>query len=195
MGLLLWLIAAGPAPATVPGGAAFIQQLGQQVITVLRASGGQRDAGIARFETLFADSFDVPFIARAALGRHARTLDAPQTRAYRAAFRDYVVSFYATKFAGYAGQEFIVTGEKQVDEKTSLVAAQLRGDGGKVMQLGFVVHRSVGGDLKIIDVAVEGVSLLVVKRSEFASVIGRRGPAALTALLRRKTAELRSAGS
>ena len=193
--LLVWLTPGGPTLAAVQGGSSFIEKLGQQVITVLQTSGGKREASVSQFETLFADSFDVPFIARAALGRHARKLNGPDAQAYEAAFSDYVVSLYAAKFAEYAGQSFVVTGEKPVAEKTTLVSAQLRGNTSQATDLGFVVHRSVGGDLKIIDVTVEGVSLLVAKRSEFASVINRQGLPALTALLREKTTQLRSASS
>lgn len=193
--LLVWLASGGPAMAAVQGGSSFIEKLGQQVITVLQTSGDKRETSVSQFEALFADSFDVPFIARAALGRHARKLDGAEAQAYEAAFSDYVVSLYAAKFAEYAGQDFVVTGEKPVAEKTTLVSAQLRGDTGQATDLGFVVHRSVGGDLKIIDVTVEGVSLLVAKRSEFASVINRQGLPALTALLREKTTQLRSASS
>ena len=193
--LLVWLASGGPALASVQGGSSFIEKLGQQVITVLQTSADKRQTSVSQFEALFADSFDVPFIARAALGRHARKLDGAEAQAYEAAFSDYVVSLYAAKFAEYAGQDFVVTGEKSVAEKTTLVSAQLRGDAGQATGLGFVVHRSVGGDLKIIDVTVEGVSLLVAKRSEFASVINRQGLPALTALLREKTTQLRSASS
>lgn len=194
-GLLLCLAWAGQALGAVQGGASFIEKLGQQVITVLQTSGGKREASIARFESLFADSFDVPFIARAALGRHARNIKGSEAQAYEAAFSDYVVSLYAAKFAGYDGQNFVVTAERQVAAETSLVSAQLRGDTGAATDLGFVVHRSIDGELKVIDVTVEGVSLLVAKRSEFASVINRRGLPALTALLREKTTQLRAASS
>ena len=194
-GLLLCLVWTNPTLGAVQGGSSFIEKLGQQVITVLQTSGGQREASIARFETLFADSFDVPFIARAALGRHARKLSGSEAQDYEAAFSDYVVSLYAAKFAEYAGQNFVVTAEKPVAEKTSLVSAQLRGDAGAATDLGFIVHRSIDGELKIIDVTVEGVSLLVAKRSEFASVISRQGLPALTTLLREKTTQLRAASS
>ncbi len=194
-GLLVWLTSGNPTWGAVQGGSSFIEKLGEQVITVLQTSGGKRETSISQFETLFADSFDVPFIARAALGRHARKLNGSEAEDYEAAFSDYVVSLYAAKFADYAGQDFVVTAEKPVAEKTSLVSAQLRGDTGAATELGFIVHRSVGGDLKIIDVTVEGVSLLVAKRSEFASVISRQGLPALTALLREKTTQLRSASS
>ena len=194
-GLLLCLITTAPTFGAVQGGSSFIEKLGKQVITVLQTSGGKRETSILRFEALFADSFDVPFIARAALGRHARKLNGSAAQDYEAAFSDYVVSLYAAKFAEYAGQSFVVTGEKQVAEKTALVSARLRGDANQATDLGFVVHRNVGGDLKIIDVTVAGVSLLVAKRSEFASVISRRGLPALTALLREKTTQLRSASS
>ena len=81
-------------------------------------------------------------------------------------FPKYVAKLYAIQFSDYAGQTFAVKGSKPGSDGSTIVNAEIDQPNGEPIKLDFIVQ-SAGQAPKVIDVKVEGVSLLVTKRSEF----------------------------
>ena len=65
-------------------------------------------------------------------------------------------------------------GSKTASGGSTIVNAEIDQPQGEPIKLDFIVQ-NVGQGLKVTDVKVEGVSLLVTKRSEFDSVVAQRG--------------------
>ena len=103
-------------------------------------------------------------------------------------FPKYVAKLYAIQFSDYAGQTFAVRGSKPGADGATIVNAEIDQPNGDPIKLDFIVQ-SGGQGLKVIDVKVEGVSLLVTKRSEFDSVVAQKGIDGLLQALRQKVGE------
>lgn len=193
--LSLWLAAgifliAGTIalPARADEGQALIGSLGDQVITVLKQDSGASERR-AELETILHGYFDMPEIARLVLGRHWRRADEAQRERYIELFTQYVVAIYSGQFGTYGGQEFSVLQSRPVDEAETMVTAEIRGNDGVPIVLHFRLHTTDHGP-KIVDVSVEGVSMLITMREEFSSVVTREG---IDGLLRRLEAKTGSA--
>jgi phospholipid transport system substrate-binding protein len=166
---------------------AFIRDLGHRAIEVLSQK-ASRSVRQARFRELFQQSFDEPVIARFVLGRYWRIASPTEQQEFQKLFEDYVVIAYAARLSDYGGQVFKVTGD-QPDGDGYTVASEIVQPNGEPPLL--IDWRLVNdnGALKISDVVVEGVSMAVTQRSEFASVIERNGGSVggLLRLMREKT--------
>ena len=183
------LLIGGAAPALAAADpAAMISDLGNRALEVLAkpVSARQREA---RFRELFHEDFDVPAIARFVLGRYWRIATPEEQQEFVRLFSEYATLAYSHRLAQYSGETLKVTGSR-ADREGSIVTS-------------FIVHTNgapparvdwrltwADGTYKITDVIVEGISMAVTQRSEFASVIRRHGGQVqgLLTLLRQKTA-------
>lgn len=189
IGLGVLLIASTAAlPARADDGKALIGSLGERVIAVLKQESGPAERR-EELQTILRDYFDLPEIARLVLGRHWRRADESQRERYVELFADYVVAVYSGQFGTYGGQRFTVLQSRPVDQAETMVTAEIRGNDGAPVVLNFRLHPTGHGP-KIVDVAVEGVSMLITMREEFSSVVNREG---IDGLLRRLEAKVRSA--
>lgn len=180
------------AAAQDQGAAAFIQNLGTQGLRVLTAPEPQR---VASFRQLFEADFDIPEISRFVLGQHARSLAPEQQQEFMALFRDYIAHAYSARLAPYAAAPFRVTGERPYGGET-VVTSQVTKQGGQPTEIDWHVINN-GGRPLVTDVNVDGVSMKITQRSEFASIIQRNGgrPEALLAALRQQLGQTGSGTS
>ncbi len=181
--------AAAPARAT-DDSAGFIADLGQRTIKVLasKLSESEREA---QFRAIFDEGFDVPAISRFVLGQYWRSATEAQRQDFVALFEAYVVHAYAVRFNEYAGQQLQVTASRPEGDASSLVQSRIaQPNGAPPLKVDWRVGKTAAG-YKINDVVVEGVSMAVTQRQEFASVIQRNGGQidALLKLLREKTGQ------
>ena len=193
IGLVLLILAclpAAPRGAAAQDAAAFITNLGQQGIQVLGPSVPQSQRA-ARFRQLLDNDFDLPDIARFVLGPHARTMSPAAQQEFVPLFRDYLVQAYAARLGQYGGNPFRVTGVRPYGGEVIVTSQVVRSSGTPVEMDWHVIDR--GGRFMVTDVSVDGVSMKVTHRNEFASIIQRNGghPEALLAALRQQLAQAR----
>ena len=183
---LLIMTAAGAA-ADGKGADIFIQKVGQQAIDSLTGKDVDDAERQARFRKILNQTFEVPLIARFTLGRFWRRTSEEQRKEYVNLFEDFIVKAYAARFRDYSGETFTVGKVREIDERDALVQSEITLKDGRRI----VVYWRVRGnsDFKIIDVIVEGVSMAITQRDEFAAVINQNGGKidGLLTMLREKT--------
>jgi phospholipid transport system substrate-binding protein len=178
---------ATPAPAAADP-AALISQLGSRALEVL-GKGSTQPQRVARFRELLREDFDVPGIARFVLGRYWNIATEEQRAEYLKLFEDYVALAYSTRLAEYTGETFKVTGSRPEGDGAIVSSQIVRPGGAAPVKVDWRVTGR-NGAYKISDVSVDGISMAVTQRSEFASVIQHNGGQVqgLIAMLRQKTA-------
>ena len=129
--------------------------------------------------------FDVPFMVRLAVGPSWATLTSTQQQQLIAAFGRYVSATYAYRFDSYSGQRLEVTGDEpyggEVIVKTKIVES-----GGDPVTINYLM-RQTSDSWQISDVYLDGtISQLATQRSEFQSILRRKGVDGLIALLNHK---------
>lgn len=175
---------AEPAAAQTPK--ALVETLGDKAIRQLTGN-VPRPEREARFQSLLKDGFDVAAIARFTLGRYWNQASPTQQAEYLKLFEKFIVQAYAARFAEYSGEQFRVLGERP-DNDVTIVQSEIFKPGNPSAKVDWRVAAR-GGQPKIVDVVVEGVSMAVTQRSEFAAVIQRNGGKVdgLLTALRQKT--------
>ncbi len=177
---------AAVAPEHVDGATKFIDSLANQAIAVLRNDSTSLEAREATFRDLLSNGFDVPFIGRFVLGRHWRTASDEQRDDYLGLFTEFLLKTYSRRLGGYAGEAFTVVGARSSGKKDVIVRTRIDRPSGPDIKADWRV-RVRNEQYKIIDVAVEGVSMAVTQRSEFASVVRTHGMDGLLQALRMRT--------
>jgi phospholipid transport system substrate-binding protein len=187
--LAIALVPAVPAPAGASADPAlFIKSMGEKAINELTGPNVTEAERQERFRQLFTESFDVPTIGKFVLGRYWRTATDAERAEFLKLFEDFIVKSYAVRFADYAGESFDVQNTTGGSDGASVVHSRINRKGAETIRVDWRVQQSQDR-LAITDVVVEGVSMAVTQRSEFASVIQSKGGkvAGLIDALRAKT--------
>jgi phospholipid transport system substrate-binding protein len=178
------------ASATTKAGAIeHIQLLGEQAFGAVQRS----DMSLENREAILADilsrGFDLPLIARFVLGRYWRPATPDQRDSYVELFGKFVIKSYSRHLGGFAGSSFDIVGAEPIGQSDVLVTTILERKSGPEFKAGWRV-RLIDGQHKIIDVMVEGVSMAVSQRQEFASVLKRDGVERLLQILAAKVGRM-----
>lgn len=154
----------------------FIDQIGKDVMAVLNdaaLSGQQKDEKLQR---LFQSAVDVDWIGKFVLGKYWRTASPDQQARYSDNYRVFVVKSYTSKFREYTGGEtYKIVGGKPDGSGKYLITMKIMRQTEAPVMIDYKLRDSEDDQLKIYDIVVEGVSLLTTQRSEFSSVVSRKG--------------------
>ena len=185
---LIALVFVLPASADPLSPKQFIESLGEETIGAITKADVSNELRLTEFERLFRKGFDVKTISRFVLGRYWRQATPQQQGEYQALFADFIVHTYANRFRQYSGQTLSVDGERLASKRDTIVSSQINAPDGPAVRVDWRV-RAQGDGHKIVDVIIEGVSMVITQRDEFASVIRRGGGGIETLIseLRRKS--------
>lgn len=148
----------------------------------------------ALLEPVVQETFDLPYMAEIAVGRHWQKLDEAQRQALVDSFSDLSVATFAARFDGYSGETFELGQTRDGPRGSKLVANRLVKSDGEAVPINFLL-REVEGRWRIVDILLDAkFSELATKRSEYTSVVSSQGFERLLELLDSKVAELRAQG-
>jgi phospholipid transport system substrate-binding protein len=179
------------ANAADDGPGAFVTRLGNKTIANMTDVSLSESDRENQFRGLLREGFAVDTIGQFVLGKYRRTASAETVNEFIHVFEEYIVSLYAKQFSRYGGEKFVV--EKVVATTRSsdsmVMTKIIPTDGTEAMRVDFQV-RNFGNTFKILDVRVEGVSMVLAERDEFTSYIAKNGGRveALIDTLRQRTA-------
>ena len=192
------LVAVSAGAANRPGldeSQAFVDKLADDAV---RTWGMEYPDGKARLKAMNAlvqKTFAVEFITRAVLGRYWRTLSADERSEFGELFPQFVVRIYLPHIAKYDREHLRVLGSRPRGKRDVIVKTEIRGDAnGEWIDTDWRI-RSVDGELRVLDIVVAGVSLILVQRHEFESLIRRDGFASLVEQLRLRADSVNEAAS
>ena len=157
------------ADSNAEGSKSFIEKLGKEVIETVsdeKLSDSQRRSN---FRYLYLNAFDNFYISRFVLGRYWKRIDNSVKEEFVKTFNDYIVSTYAPKFKGWQGEFKAV--DALIEKNFYNVKMDVINKNGPVLKLIWKIYLDKNKNFKILDVNIDGVSMLVTQRAEFMSVI------------------------
>jgi phospholipid transport system substrate-binding protein len=172
------LLCLAAAAAVVPARAAndpagqLIEKVAAEVIALIKVTeGAQREAGI---RTILVNNFDLPHMGRAALATHWEATTPEQRERFLKAVVSAEARAYAQRFGQYGGQTLVVTRVSTRPNGASVVDSKLNQTTGQPIAIQWEVRDSGQGP-RITDVKIEGVSMVMTRRSDFNSYISSNG--------------------
>ena len=147
----------------------FVENLGKQVVEKVSNINLTESERIVNFRNLYLDAFDNYYISRFVLGRYWKRLDSNMKKQFVESFNDYIVFTYAPKFKGWEGT-FKAT-DSLLENNYYNVKMDVLNKDGPTLQFMWKIYLDKNKNFKILDVNIDGVSMLVTQRAEFMSVI------------------------
>ncbi|NQV54656.1 MAG: ABC transporter substrate-binding protein [Rhodospirillales bacterium] len=144
-----------------------------------------RDAAMRR---LITTNFDIDYISRVVLARHWRKASAAERTEFSELFKNYIVIAYARRFIRYSGERLDVGKVFTKGTTQAHVDSLIVRPAGRPLKVAWRL-RNRGGQWRITDIVVEGVSMALTQRSEFGAFIRQEGGnvSGLNAKLRKMT--------
>ncbi|HUZ14096.1 MAG TPA: ABC transporter substrate-binding protein [Caulobacteraceae bacterium] len=160
--------------------AARIETFDDALLGVMKAG---RTLGVAgryrKLEPVVARTFDTSLMTRFAVGPGWARIAPPQQAALTSAFLRLTAASYASSFASYSGQRFVVSPDVVTRGPDKVVSTQIVSPGEAPVTIAYRMRQS-GGAWKVVDVFYNGsISELTTRRSDFAATLARGGAAAL----------------
>ena len=147
----------------------FVENLGKQVVEKVSNVNLSDNERYVNFKNLYLTSFDNYYISRFVLGRYWKRLDSNMRKQFIASFNDYIVTTYAPKFKGWGGTFKAV--DSFIENNYYNVNMHVLNKDGPTLRLMWKIYLDKNKNFKILDVNIDGVSMLVTQRAEFMSVI------------------------
>ncbi len=165
--LLLVLPTLGQS-ASAADASQLVQSTAQQVIDIVKTkTGADRQAAIL---AVLQASFDMPAMGRSALGTNWNKATEEERTRFLKAVASAEARAYSERFGQYAGQTLTVSKVTPRANGVSIVESKLNQSTGQPIKIDWEVR----GD-RITDVKVEGVSMVMTRRSDFNSYIQNNG--------------------
>ena len=164
---------ASPAFAADPA-AELISSTAAQVIDIIKTT-TPSPARQNAIQQVLETKFDLRFMAQTALGIHwAKTTPEQQTRFLKATvFAE--ARAYSERFGSYLGQTLTLGKTTSRPNGVYIVDSRLNQSNGQPIKLEWEVRQEGAQGLRITDVKVEGVSMVMTRRSDFNSYIQNNG--------------------
>ncbi|MCH9669926.1 MAG: ABC transporter substrate-binding protein [Gammaproteobacteria bacterium] len=180
------------ARADTPAARAVIEKLEMGLISVMAQADALGFEG--RYQMLvplLSDNFDLAYVSELVLRRAWSELTDQQRSDFATRLKELTASTYAGELAQLTDEKFVVTEARALKRGRVLVRSELR-TSDSVEQFDYVLHR-VGDAWRIINVSVNGVSDLALKRAEYARLIESGGFDGLMAQIETQIDEYRAA--
>jgi phospholipid transport system substrate-binding protein len=188
---LLCLLAFSTIAADQPASPrAQVASVTDHVLTILRDPKLNAEQRRIQVRELAYNYMDFETLSRLSLGRYWRNLTPTQKTQFIEEFKQHLSNTYTHTFDEYHGEDVKITGDRGEPDGDWTVLTQIIGDqNGKRDVLARVDYRLRNrGQWRVIDVTVEGVSLVANFRAQFQSIMAEGGIDRLMKLLHEKNA-------
>lgn len=199
--LLAWMLLALPLSALAqsasdePEGAqAFIEALSASALEAWTDPALSKAEQVQKFRDLLFEGFEVEIISKLVLGRHYRSASPELVAEYQDVFPRFIIAELTKRIGDYENESIKVTGTAPAGRVDIFVRStiDLPQSGGK-RDADWRI-RKVDDEFKIIDVKVDGVSLVVTFREQFSAKINDIGLDGLLVELKQRLEDSIAAG-
>lgn len=182
------MVSATAAHAGSPAEAqTFIDSVAGDVLAVIKTDDSQ-SAKMGKLEGIFSAAVDIPYVGKYVLGRHWNTATPQQQKDYLAAYQPFVIKNYAGKLTKYSGQNYKLKNARVSNSDDYVVTMEIVDPGNPSVFVDYTVRQD-GKAYKVIDIAVEGISLRATQRTEFNSIVSSKGIDYLISALQKQAAK------
>src|SRR5271170_4367988 len=175
-----------PVHAAPASSGETVQSLYDALLSTMKNGRVLGESGrFAQLKPVIVRSFDIPSMARLAVGPTWASLSDAQRQQMIESFGRYISAIYAERFDSYAGQKLEVTGEQPAPAGV-MVRSQIIKANGEPVEVDYMTHGGSGGWL-ISDIYLDGtISEVATRHSEFSAILRKDGIDGLITALNRK---------
>jgi phospholipid transport system substrate-binding protein len=168
---------------------AFVRTFGDRTVELVTTPADAAQARVEGLRRLVLDGLEIEAISRFVLGRGWSDASETDRTEYRRAYEDYIVRTLSQRLTNYGGETLNVGAARPVAGGDLLVVSTITRPANPPIKIDWRVRPTAEG-FRIVDLIVEGLSLVVTQRDEFATVLRGGGLPALVKTLRQRSASL-----
>ena len=161
----------------------------EAVIAVLKQQGLSKAEKRTKIEDIVLRSVDFDTLSKLTMARNWTKLTPAQQEQFLQEFRRHLSATYGRRIDDYRNETVTVLATREESRGDQTVKTRINRGGGTADVLVDYRLRQTDGQWKIIDVVIEGVSLVANFRSQFQELMAQGGAEKLLAALRQKTVE------
>lgn len=164
-----------------------VAELNARKVLEILNSGANQDQKIKRLEQIASTTIDFDTVSRMVLAKYWKQFNPEQRQQFEDEFKRALTISYGRRIAQFGQEKVAILGERP--EPNGDVTVQSHIVGGRAGDLKVDCRlRQKEGTWYVIDVIVEGVSIVSSYRTQFQEIISQGGPERLLAQLRQKNA-------
>lgn len=173
-GLVLGAMIGRPAAAdAVSTAQSLVTSLSAELQRMVN-SGQSQSQQIATFQKIMARYADMGPVAASILGQPWRGATAAQKQAFVSAFLGYFARKYGGTFSQYKNATISVTGAKNAGKSGVLISSTVTRPGQEGVRVDWQISDR-SGNPKVVNLIIEGVSMLANERAELGAMLDARG--------------------
>ncbi len=139
----------------------------------------------AKLDPIIKETHEFNAVAQIALGSHWKDLNDEQKKAFIDKLTELSVATYAAQFNDYEGEEFKYESEQGMKSNRVTLRYELTAPKEKPVKFEYVLGL-INNQWSIINIIVDGISDLALKKAQYTSVIEREGFDSLLSKLNQK---------
>tara|TARA_B100001029_G_C15040985_1_gene443611 strand:- start:576 stop:1169 length:594 start_codon:yes stop_codon:yes gene_type:complete len=149
----------------------FVKKFADEAITILNNKQLEKSEKNDQFTNLVMSAIDLNLISQFVLSKTWKSATDDQKERYISAFKKYFINSYANKLDQYSGEKIIVNGSEEAG-KYVIVDTDIVREGTDTLKINLKWRLlNKNNDIKIIDLNIEGISLVIAQREEFQSFL------------------------
>ena len=149
----------------------FVEKFADDAIMILSNEQISKDEKNDQFTNLVMSAIDLNLISQFVLSKTWKSATDEQKERYISAFKTYFINSYANKLDQYSDEKIIVN-EAEEAGKYVIVDTNIVREGTDTLKINLKWRLlNKNGDIKIIDLNIEGISLVIAQREEFQSFL------------------------
>ena len=169
------------------GARAVISETVDEVLAVLRDKSKPTEERIRLLEQIVYGRFDLYVMSRLVLARNWKRFSEEQKKQYVEEFKQYLTNSYGNRIERYDQQEVEIIGEREEPRGDVVVQTKILGGEFEGASVDYRLRKQES-DWRVIDVVIEGISMVSNYRDQFKSIISSGGPELLLEKLKEKNA-------
>tara|TARA_B100001248_G_scaffold261782_1_gene254260 strand:- start:4181 stop:4792 length:612 start_codon:yes stop_codon:yes gene_type:complete len=152
----------------------FVKDIGNQAIKILKIPVDDKQKRKDELQNLLQEKFDMQLISKVILGsKVTKSATSDQLYKFSKAFELHIVKIYSSQLGTYKGQVFTVN-NTEIKKKDAFVYSTIESPDYPTTNIVWRL-RERESIPKVIDMQVEGVSLLRTKKNDFAMILDQIG--------------------
>jgi len=190
--IAIWLLALSPMLAwadAVTDARKPVERLNATLLEVMKGGKQLRyDGRYKKLEPVVKETFEFEAVSLIALGTQWKKLDQAKKLAFMNKLTDLSVATYAAQFKEFGGEAFQFESSQDIKNGRLLLRYNLVAPNEKPIKFEYFVGQ-FNGQWHIINIVVDGISDLALKKAQYTSVMDREGFDALLNKLSQKIAD------
>lgn len=173
--LLVLFMTTSVAKANTEQAVAFAKEIANEIMSDVVLAKTPYQTKEEAFERIFVSATNITKIARFTLGRYARIAKPAEFESFKRAFVTNIADTWTRRFNDYAGEKIVFNSVRLSDNQKDYYVNSVLDIPNTENDITIIWRISNTSELKLVDLVVEGVSMILTYRNEYASILQKNG--------------------